>query len=97
MGVDVSEHNIRIARSQSVGAKNATFSVGRAETAVSASKNLPRTLLYISCHPATLARDLAALSSGGYDIEFVQPFDMFPQTPHVESLAVLHLKTQQQS
>ena len=57
--------------------------------ALTTSEHATATLLYISCHPATLARDLAALTAGGYDIDFVQPFDMFPQTPHVESLAVL--------
>jgi len=48
------------------------------------------TLVYVSCHPASLARDLAALSSSAYCIDSVQPFDMFPQTAHVETLAVLH-------
>jgi 23S rRNA (uracil1939-C5)-methyltransferase len=43
----------------------------------------------ISCDPATLARDLAALASRGYEIEQITPFDLFPQTAHVEAVAWL--------
>ena len=46
-------------------------------------------IFYLSCNPATLARDLAALTRLGYKLGAVQPIDLFPQTFHVEALAVL--------
>jgi 23S rRNA (uracil1939-C5)-methyltransferase len=50
-----------------------------------------KAVFYVSCHPVTLARDLKELAAAGYILDFVQPFDMFPQTDHVETLAVLSL------
>ena len=49
----------------------------------------PRMLVYVSCHPDSLARDLALLVEQGFHVEQVQPVDMFPQTPHVENVARL--------
>jgi len=54
------------------------------------SRKKPKTIIYISCDPATVARDLSSLHLAGYKIECVQPFDMFPQTMHVETVVKLY-------
>ena len=49
----------------------------------------PAQVLYVSCEPTTLKRDLDELHARGYGLVRAQAFDMLPQTPHVETLAVL--------
>ena len=49
----------------------------------------PRRIVYVSCNPATLARDLADFRTGGYALIEARPFDLFPHTPHIECVATL--------
>jgi 23S rRNA (uracil1939-C5)-methyltransferase len=51
----------------------------------------PRKLAYVSCEPQALQRDLTALRNAGFATARIVPFDMFPQTCHVEALACLEL------
>ena len=46
-------------------------------------------IIYVSCNPATLARDLKYLTNKGCSVEFIQPFDMFPHTYHIENVAII--------
>ncbi len=49
----------------------------------------PLQIVYVSCDPATLARDVKKLLAGGYSLDTVVAFDMFPQTHHVETIVRL--------
>lgn len=51
----------------------------------------PPVIAYVSCDPSTLARDAARLIAGGYRLEEVAPFDLFPQTYHIESISIFKL------
>src|SRR5450755_937178 len=49
----------------------------------------PRRIVYVSCNPTTLAPNAAQLVEAGYELRRVRPVDMFPQTPHIECVALL--------
>jgi 23S rRNA (uracil1939-C5)-methyltransferase len=49
----------------------------------------PKTIVYVSCNPTTLAPNARQLTEAGYTLERVTPVDMFPQTPHIEAVALL--------
>jgi 23S rRNA (uracil1939-C5)-methyltransferase len=57
-----------------------------------ASKIQPERIVYVSCNPATFARDAKYLSEHGYHLQEVQPVDMFPQTSHVELVGLFTLQ-----
>ncbi len=61
-----------------------------AEAVAQLTKNI---IIYISCDPATLFRDLAQLTRLGFSIKTIQPVDMFPQTHHIETVVLLERKT----
>jgi tRNA/tmRNA/rRNA uracil-C5-methylase (TrmA/RlmC/RlmD family) len=50
---------------------------------------LPEILGYVSCNPATLARDVKQFMANGYQLVEVQPIDMFPQTNNIENVVLL--------
>lgn len=52
----------------------------------------PRKIVYVSCNPATFARDLGEFLKNGYELRTVQPVDMFPHTAHIELVALLQRK-----
>ena len=62
---------------------------GHYEVARALLKLRPERILYVSCDPATLARDLSPLIDDGYEVVSAQPFDLFPQTWHIESMNLL--------
>ena len=49
----------------------------------------PQRIVYVSCNPASLARDLAYLEQNGYQATVAQPVDMFPMTHHVETVVLM--------
>lgn len=49
----------------------------------------PERIVYISCNPATQARDVRQLVKSGYEVRAIRPVDMFPHTDHVESIVML--------
>ncbi|HCR72465.1 MAG TPA: hypothetical protein DIW23_13545 [Anaerolineae bacterium] len=51
----------------------------------------PQIIAYVSCDPSTLARDAARLINAGYKLKHVTPFDLFPQTYHIESISVFEI------
>ena len=55
-------------------------------------KLAPKRIVYVSCNPETLARDLYTLTKGGYKVKKIQPVDMFPFTSHAEVVVCLERK-----
>lgn len=55
----------------------------------SVARMSPRRVVYVSCNPVTLARDLALLTKKGYKMEYAVPVDMFPHTEHIETVCAL--------
>jgi 23S rRNA (uracil1939-C5)-methyltransferase len=49
----------------------------------------PKRIVYVSCNPTTLAPNAAQLVEAGYELKRVRPVDLFPQTPHIECVALL--------
>ena len=68
---------------------------GVSKEALAALSSLaPSRVVYVSCDPATLARDTGRMIQAGYELVEVQPVDMFPQTYHIEAVALLRPSSQ---
>lgn len=63
-----------------------------AEAAATLASSGADNIVYVSCNPPTLARDARIIADGGYEITEVQPFDMFPETSNLETVAVFRRK-----
>ena len=63
---------------------------GSTEEFLTAVKTLaPKKLVYVSCNPVTLSRDLEFITKNGYEVRKIQPVDMFPFTDHCETVVLL--------
>ncbi len=62
------------------------------EVVAAVAARRPQRVVYVSCEPATLARDLALFEREGYALERLRAFDMFPDTFHLEAVAGLRLR-----
>ena len=63
---------------------------GSTEEFLTAVKILsPKKLVYVSCNPVTLSRDLEFITKNGYEVKKIQPVDMFPFTDHCETVVLL--------
>ena len=62
------------------------------ETLTAISSLESQDIIYVSCNPATQARDVKFLSEHGYDLQSIQHFDMFAQTEHIETIGLLRLR-----
>ena len=64
------------------------------EKAVNAVASIaPQSIVYVSCNPATLARDILRFQEAGYELQEATAVDMFPKTPHVETVVLLTHKS----
>jgi tRNA/tmRNA/rRNA uracil-C5-methylase (TrmA/RlmC/RlmD family) len=59
------------------------------QVAAAVARLAPRAVALVSCDPAALARDVRAFVDAGYEVAWVQPVDLFPQTAHVEAVTAL--------
>ena len=59
------------------------------QTLQALAKSNAKRIVYVSCDPSTLSRDVALLQGMGYALRAVQPVDMFPQTFHVETVVLM--------